>query len=83
MDSQIFSCHGCDRLRFSEGFRARCLEPVGSGMELSGSTGSIEYYMPYFRKQNIVFFFRATLCDITTCIPIFKAMFLTIKEIRF
>ena len=57
MDSQIFSCHGCDRLRFSEGFRARRLEPVGSGMELSGSTGSIEYYMPYFRKQNIVFFF--------------------------
>lgn len=35
----------------------------GGDLETTGSTGAFEYYMPYFRKQNIGFF-RATLCAI-------------------
>ena len=79
MDSRIFSCHGCERLRFSEGFRARRFEPVGKGIgivRLHGELLSITC-LAFVLHALHTFFFRAT------CIPIFKAMFLTMKEIRF
>ena len=76
VDFWILSCSGFDRLRLSKGFRSRRFEPLGADLETTGSTGSLWVLHALF-WQTKYSFFRATLCDNTTCIPVFKAMFFT------
>ena len=76
MDSRIFSCHGCERLRFSEGLRARRFEPVGKGIGIVRLHGELLSITWLAFVLHALLFFRAR------CIPIFKAMFLAMKEIR-
>ena len=48
---EFLSCPGCDRLTFSEGFRAISFEPM-KRETTRACTKAFEYYMPCFRKQH-------------------------------
>ena len=74
MDSRIFSCHGCDRLRFSEDLRARRFEPVGKGI------GIVRLHGELLSITCRTFFF---VLRASQYLKPFKAMVLTMKEIRF
>ena len=48
---EFLSCPGCDRLTFSEGFRAIIFEPMKRGTTRA-CTNAFEYYMHCVRKQH-------------------------------
>ena len=48
---EFLSCPGCDRLTFSEGFRAIIFEPMKRGITRA-CTNAFEYYMHCVRKQH-------------------------------
>ena len=82
MDSRIFSCDGCGRLRFSEDLRARRFEPVGKGIgivRLHGELLSITCLA--FVLHALPFFFFVLRAS--QYLRSFKAVVLTMKEIRF
>ena len=47
---------------------------LGGKLELSGSTGRLWVLHALLSQTKRSFFFRASLCDITTCIPIFNVL---------
>ena len=48
---EFLSCPGCDRLTFSEGFRAIRFQPMKRGTTRA-CTNAFEYYMPCVCKQH-------------------------------